>query len=65
MWENGEKWWSKLKMTSSLPQPKNIQFTVTEDLKKPENIHIWEAGIREFGHFFLKKWLKMITRLSK
>ncbi len=26
-------------------------------LKKPENIHIWEGEMREFAHFFLKKWL--------
>ncbi len=33
-------------------------------LKKAENIHIWEAEIREFWHFFLKN-NKMINRLSE
>ncbi len=28
--------------------------------KKPENIHIWEDDIREFGHFFLKNYSKQL-----
>ncbi len=60
MTENDEKRWSLFpKATSSnvlfCPKSKDIQFIVIRGLKKPENIHIWEAEVREFGQFFLKK----------
>ena len=35
------------------PQPRDIQFIVTEN-QKTENTHL-EAEIRDYGHFFLKK----------
>ena len=59
MSENGETCQSTLKMTSSnvlfCPQLDDIQYTVIEEERKPENIHIWEAEIREFRHFFSQK----------
>ena len=30
-------------------------------MKETKSIHILEAETREFGHFFLKKWLQMIV----
>ena len=32
-------------------------------LKKPENIHIWEAGTREFGHFSRKNDNELIIKI--
>ncbi len=62
MVKNVEHCFPKPKVTSS-----NVLFCLCchRGLKKPENIHIWEAEIREFGHVVLKKWLKTINWLSK
>ena len=56
MSENGEKNW--------FPEVQH-GLECLENIKKPENIHIYEAGSRELVNISLQKWLKMINWFSK
>lgn len=44
------------------PKPKRNSVSCHRGAKKPEHVHIQEAGIRILTCFFLKKTLKPINR---
>lgn len=65
MSEYGEKYWSVFSKSQAdvlqclvLSTTKRRWDYCRRGLKKAENIQIWEAEFREFGHFFLRKWQK-------
>lgn len=58
-----EKCSPKPKVTSSKTNnPKIFSLQSFKRPNKAENIHIWEAGIREFLHFFFKKMTRLASK---